>query len=162
MQTDSSRQSSSRFRQVQSTELQKHGDKREQIRQTADRAATDSDRCIAQNYKKHGDELEQIRQTADRAATDSGRQQPNSRFRQQIQIQADRADECMQTEPSQQYPGNRNHSILKPIQYQSNPVQIPNTDTNTDLNTNTNTKPPTPIILPIPILIPIRIQMPIS
>ncbi|GKB80212.1 hypothetical protein Tco_0947107, partial [Tanacetum coccineum] len=51
MQTDSSRQSSSRFRQVQSTELQKHGDKREQIRQTADRAATDSDRGLVQCIK---------------------------------------------------------------------------------------------------------------
>ncbi|GJX64525.1 hypothetical protein Tco_0298868, partial [Tanacetum coccineum] len=39
MQTDSC----SRFRLVQSTELQKHGDEREQIRQTADRAAADPD-----------------------------------------------------------------------------------------------------------------------
>ncbi|GJY59652.1 hypothetical protein Tco_0459544 [Tanacetum coccineum] len=43
MQTDSSRQSSNRFRQVQSTELQKHGDERGQIRQTTDRATTDLD-----------------------------------------------------------------------------------------------------------------------
>ncbi|GJZ47921.1 hypothetical protein Tco_0601753 [Tanacetum coccineum] len=43
MQTDSSRQSSNRFRQVQSTELQKHGDERGQIRQTTDIATTDLD-----------------------------------------------------------------------------------------------------------------------
>ncbi|GJV57441.1 hypothetical protein Tco_1458446 [Tanacetum coccineum] len=38
------RQSSNRFRQMHSTELQKHEDEREHIRQTADRAAADSGR----------------------------------------------------------------------------------------------------------------------
>ncbi|GJY06409.1 hypothetical protein Tco_0373463 [Tanacetum coccineum] len=75
---DNSRQSSSRFRQVQSTELQKHGDEREQIRQTADRAAADSDRCIAQNYKN----TEMNKSRSGRQQTEQQQIQADSRFRQ--------------------------------------------------------------------------------
>ncbi|GJR79071.1 hypothetical protein Tco_0149856 [Tanacetum coccineum] len=47
---------------------------REQI-QSSRQSRAHSDRCIAHNYKKHGDEREQIKQTTDIAAADSGRHQ---------------------------------------------------------------------------------------
>ncbi|GJZ68202.1 hypothetical protein Tco_0631442 [Tanacetum coccineum] len=79
-------------------ELQKRRDEREQIRQTADTAAAaDSDTCIAHNYKNT-----EMNESRSDTQTDKQQQiQANSsqRFRQQIQIQANRADACRRNHP---------------------------------------------------------------
>ncbi|GKC32426.1 hypothetical protein Tco_1039720 [Tanacetum coccineum] len=98
-------------------------DLKKKYKTAADRAAADSDRCRAQNYKntemnesrpgrhssirfrqvhrtelqKHEDEREQIRQTADRAAADSCRQQPDSRSRFR---QTEQTDACRRNHPN--------------------------------------------------------------
>ncbi|GKF92837.1 hypothetical protein Tco_0279556, partial [Tanacetum coccineum] len=78
MQIDNSRQSSSRFRQ------------------TADRAATDSDRCISQNYKNTEINKSRLgRQQTEKQQTQADSSQTaDSDSRHQIQRRQHTADRC--------------------------------------------------------------------
>ncbi|GJY06410.1 hypothetical protein Tco_0373464 [Tanacetum coccineum] len=109
-QTDSSnnsRQADSRFRTGVENRITKTLEMNESDRKTADRAASDSDRCIEQNYKntkmnesrsgRQQTEQQQIHADSSQTANSDSR----SRFRQ-----TEQTDACRRNHPNN-IPGNR-------------------------------------------------------